>query len=1164
MELRRITMVNWHIFDVEDIEVRGNAGILGENTSGKSTVLDMIQAVMTGASRSFMRLNAVAGDGKKVRGGKSKRSVHAYCLGTLGEHHRKRKESVTYLALGFESPDPDTPPVTIGLALEARENDPPEQILGRFVAVGALLASEDFVEPHEEGFIPSQWGDARAGIEAKVGRGRFHDHHDSAMNYVREYMRHILPGTPADEKHARSLLKAIVNSATLDQGYSATGFVRQFILEENNIEIGGLRESIRTYRDIDKTIKGLRRKLDTLYALKGCVDSYVENLDKEALESWVSVRGRYLSALAENRAHRRTIAEAEEAKVRKQAEAEGLQAGIDALQEEIDQVRHDLIVQQERSGRRNAELELGSVSKDAEVALRTVRRLRQGAAVLRSLFPTLSEHGVTCSDRVGEFLGLAASDALPSAEELAAREEEFIAEADGLAERLAVLREDVSARAGLLREEVAGLRESLERDGGHGQAAYLERDTTALIDRLRAAGMRPRPLCDLIEVNDPEWTVAAEGLLGRDREAILVDRKDILEATAIFKKGRRDFRRASLVSLNKIEPFLDGAPEPGTFPTLFDTDDPDAMAFLMRRHKNVRLAYTEHEFNLPGRAIMTDGFYDDGLIRRHRALDPNDRKIGRKAQQDTVAWKRRSLAEKAEEAEDLRKLEGFLSACIKTVRNLAGQGEDGESGRTLSAAIRQLSGLDLERQRLRDVIDAIDAEGDAGLSELKASLEADKKAKDDKLAAVNQSVTKHDHHIFAARSHLDQGEQVIGSNHSVRLARRLYAAQRRQQDLHKAVPLYQERFLRRRAAPEDVSVTDRLHVQAEAHGRVASQAEADRKTAERGRGEAETNVRLALKDYATDFGESTPGAEARIFDEVRPWVEATIENIEGNALRRYENEAQAAADKATRLFRGEFVNELSSRMEKMGRELSDLNDSLKEHPLHNEYYSFKSAKDASFDAVLRVVEIAQHSDEALDALFKSDVAPDSPYLEEIKEVERILQDDEVDFERFEDYRNYYTFELYMEDKDTGRRTKWEDRRGTGSGAEQQAPLYVAIGASLASVYDSAGRKYEERNGISIALFDEAFSTMDENNKRALMTFYEDLGLQVFIAAPMMNKADLVGYMETMVDIDRIEDDHAQASVAYHKRRAREAVVAMNPQRLSREEIAARMVEAAAD
>lgn len=61
--------------------------------------------------------------------------------------------------------------------------------------------------------------------------------------------------------------------------------------------------------------------------------------------------------------------------------------------------------------------------------------------------------------------------------------------------------------------------------------------------------MVPRVLCDIIEVAEPEWVGAAEALLGRDREAVFVDRADISAATSIFKEGRREFRHASLVIL---------------------------------------------------------------------------------------------------------------------------------------------------------------------------------------------------------------------------------------------------------------------------------------------------------------------------------------------------------------------------------------------------------------------------------------------------------------------------------------------------------------------------------------------------------------------------------------------------------------------------------------
>ena len=50
MALRHLAMVNWHLFDVEDVEIGGHAGVFGENRSGKSTILDMAQVVLTGGN----------------------------------------------------------------------------------------------------------------------------------------------------------------------------------------------------------------------------------------------------------------------------------------------------------------------------------------------------------------------------------------------------------------------------------------------------------------------------------------------------------------------------------------------------------------------------------------------------------------------------------------------------------------------------------------------------------------------------------------------------------------------------------------------------------------------------------------------------------------------------------------------------------------------------------------------------------------------------------------------------------------------------------------------------------------------------------------------------------------------------------------------------------
>ena len=105
-----------------------------------------------------------------------------------------------------------------------------------------------------------------------VGQGNFVNHRDKAIDYVREYMRKLVPhASVVGEQNANSLQKAVVNAMTLDHDQTATEFVRNYILEKNNMRVGELRESIRTYRNINETIKTMREKLEALLALRATI-----------------------------------------------------------------------------------------------------------------------------------------------------------------------------------------------------------------------------------------------------------------------------------------------------------------------------------------------------------------------------------------------------------------------------------------------------------------------------------------------------------------------------------------------------------------------------------------------------------------------------------------------------------------------------------------------------------------------------------------------------------------------------------------------------------------------------------------------------------------------------------------------------------------------------
>jgi hypothetical protein len=1140
MELRHIAMVNWHLFDVEDIEVTGHTGVFGENRSGKSTILDMAQVVLTGGNRNLQRLNAVAGDKGRSRSA-SKRSVVDYCLGTLGEDQRKREQARTYICLGFSDTEGKRPSISIGMAIEARRSESNETILARFVVTGKILTTTDFVELRDGKRFSAEWDGVRNRIMSSVGQEHFVNHRDKAIDYVREYMRRLVPhASVVGEQNANSLQKAVVNAMTLDHDQTATEFVRNYILEKNNMKVGELRESIRTYRNINDTIKTMRQKLDALVALRAIIDDLAAAHERRACEQWMSKRGHWFAARAAYYAllkkHLEEVAKRDAAR----AELDFLDEEVKGIDTEIRRLDMAIAEHDLKSGRKTLIQSLTSVTQAAE---RAVGEFERRLEAVRALQPLSAMKDFGFDEFIPLISGLtrAAKDAsiertatmlLDAESRLLAADRKLLEKVDEARRKLIRQSEDEKSKSQQLNDRL-----KLHSSGGG--AVHLDQATLHLCQKLRQAGMVPRVLCDLVEVSDASWMAAAEGLLGRDREAIFVDRSDIARATALFKEGRREFRGASLVSLNKLDP-LKATPQPGTFPFLFNSSDVDAMAFIARRHGSVRLADTIGQFNEPGRAIMKDGLYDDGLVRTHRAADPSTFKIGKAAQA-------RALRDMAEMAEHLAETSTKSDAAAKLADSAHVQLRRffDEQLPTFQAITQEFAKSARERNEVEQRIASLDGKGDGGLRNKRQVQRDLKRNREDQ--RKSQQVVLNNHLVEAetTKRTIEGGENIPGSRVGARVTWSLY---------RKIVSLYDQRtgrstYRKRFDAISKRNEADRHRTLAETSAKAAEAAEADRLKIER-------MVRESLGDYFEKFGVvSQVGTESEPLGEVRPWMDALIQEMETNELRRYERQAREAADKAATLLRGEFINAVTSRISKMERELTAMNRGLADHPFHNEKYSFHHTRLAEFQPILKIIEIGKTSPEALDMLFKGDQVPeDFPHRDTLEEIEALLEDPSKDFSVFEDYRNFFTFEIHMQDIVSGRTTRWETRRGTGSGAEQQVPIYVAIGASLASVYGSANAVAGRPSGMSLAIFDEAFSKMDGKNQRQMMSFYKKLGLQIIIAAPNEKRIAVLEHIDSVVEVDRIGEG-ARATVVQLKERARNELRSMDPDLLSDADLA---------
>ena len=92
--LTRIQLVNWHYFENERISLNGSTLISGENTAGKSTILDAIQLVITTNARKF---NVAANE-------KGNRTLKGYVrckIGNVGETYLRKGTVPANVALEF-------------------------------------------------------------------------------------------------------------------------------------------------------------------------------------------------------------------------------------------------------------------------------------------------------------------------------------------------------------------------------------------------------------------------------------------------------------------------------------------------------------------------------------------------------------------------------------------------------------------------------------------------------------------------------------------------------------------------------------------------------------------------------------------------------------------------------------------------------------------------------------------------------------------------------------------------------------------------------------------------------------------------------------------------------------------------------------------------------
>ncbi len=1142
--LVRLLLINWYRLDQASIEIEGHTAFIGPNASGKSSVLDAIQAVLVGGDKRWWHPNASAGE-------KSTRSLRDYCLGVvrdpnnpdLSREFRPRDQAVTYLVMVFREDNGE--PTSIGLALHARMDDPKESIDGRFIAPGLELILPDLVDSTSDGPMPKPWKRLCEELRMRTGEA-FRVHSQSG-----EYQRHICAVLSDGKRHidAPRFLRAFRNAITFAPIRNVSDFVRHHILEERSIQVRSLQQALQHYQDIQSRTREARMREDAL----AVIDKHYRRAEQaEQLGvawCWVEQEAAFNALEAEIEPLRESIENGEKQISASEKKIKELQNHWDKADATLTEASNRLAatdVEQQRARikaeRETAKQSLLHIEQDLNNASQGLGHVHQVldyadylqdaelVTALRRLPPLIiQEEGLLASP-----WPMAPTDVMEAVSHLSPL-------LNAAVESMRVRYDNLVREEGELRRVLEEMRARISRLESGG--SDIKPTTLRLISLLEEHGIEAVPLCDRVDVADEDWRDALEAFLGGHREALLVAPEQVRDAIGLYRReGKKlGIHGSRIINTLKTAQWLDRR-SPGSLAEVIVSDDRHAVAYINLRAGSVLRVESEDELVGQDRAITADGMLaTGGAVSR---LRPEEAMLGREARQKTLESLRQRFIdegkaqyEKQEEIKSVARLrEKLLMPLEKHIDEIPDLTELTTERECKNEALQRLGDEEKALQNDADYQALVDAE--AQCRKERDDINAEREQKTKQLHELKTSIEK-DRMILSQAEDKSGEISVQRSEIQKRPGFDAQLATERMDEL-----LQQELFM-------DESASSWKAMGEEA-GRRGSKQEA---TVNNQRNQA----REKLGEYwASWSSENRPAAGS--FDDHLPlaaWVVRELTQLRETQLAQYVTEAENALREAEHAFRSDFVGKLQENLHMLDDQLKELNRNLKNRPFHGQYYRFVKQPETDLKEVYDwVLSWSPEQGGDVGGLFDAADDPNNPHSKAIARVRNLLMEavgsedkSGSDWnDRLADYRQYFNFDVRMsDDKDGKGNPEFLSRRlGKGSGGEHQSPFYVAIGAALAAAYrierEESGTY---RGGMGMAVFDEAFSKLDLQNTVSALGFLDELGLQVLLAAPDEKYGQIAEHVDTIVNVYR-DGGNVHIDAEYIKPAAKRILASDNP------------------
>ncbi len=1150
MFLKKFIFVNWGNIPNTEFDMGPVNLLSGGSGSGKTTVGDAIQTIMTAAHENLFQYNPGQDETtQRGRGGKRVRTLASYVLGCDdGSYARPDDATDGYLAAIFHpTKGENAEPFTAIIAIRAFLDQTAKQMVARqdelmFLILPGLGVEQDgekgfgighFIRKDKSGEYIVPMDKLTNLLIAEFGKSHVEKYDSKKRAYLRR-LYGILQGSSdsVSEQEAMNAAKAFSRFMAYKPVDSINRFVSEEILEKKDLgeAIRSISGQLKTIHAMERDASRLKNSIEVLQKAENYAVAYIDKwiefntLDYTlATHSHLEQQKHYSKEKLKRRQFKTQLQENESVTLNTQQyleqaherllQLEAQRQGISALQQK-DNLEQQL--QQHQSRLMEKAKTLLQQDLDLEQNIKQIIALRNELQTpqMQQLLPRFSDMeslklltAVTKFGNKGDVnINAILQKDLTSDLSLLEQHSEHVHHAQDLHNQCYHYwynADDGQSRFEQLTGESHAAKSRTKRlNNLHDQKqkeierlehkkvnypGFVQRAIDAIKQTYPQAD--PRVLCDHVEVIDERWQMAIEGYMGGARFSILVDADYEAQAIRIIRELPGRDNRARIIQGSKAQRDCDKLHKhTNSIVQILEFSHATAMHYVTASYGSVLMVDSEQELKSTGRGLTSDGMAAGSYSMWRCDISDGDLVFGANARERALKAKQLELERIIDDWQQASDQMQQLERLQDNVRLL----KKLDYAETLSSAIVILRDI----QKVEHLLEQLDlsehAELEKKLQELKADARELQQQYTTLVEAKGALLVKIENATKACSKLATLQDDTQGQVEACEKNLRSIASDWSEFDVEKRL-IYAEQ----EAKSLNKQFFDNHYIETEG--------QLNKLERDIAKSIQVHNDQCMPSDVLVheNFSGNCDSAFFRLICNTYKQLDLIYNRLKNNILvEKYEQLHQLKAS-----FNNAFVTHLCHTIHQAvssgKRQIDTLNKELKNHKFGADQESFRFASKpipeyqeyaTFFDEVIKQPTVSDDVD-----LFDIPLKEKSTIVRD-KLLRMLLDEDEhkalKELERIADYRNYRRYEIYKDVE--GKESIALSEYGTGSGGQLETPAYIIRAAAVTS----ALRFNEGTNHLRMVLVDEAFSKMDESRSREVINYLtQSLGLQLIFIMP---------------------------------------------------------------